>query len=335
MKSGLYFNANSQQSVADVVALGKQVEQLGFDTLLIAEPLFSQQSSAQIIASYIEAMAANTEEIQIGCADRVIALDEPVTLAKQFLSLQNHAAERFIGGVAVGEDAEIFLAHCVPFERCRDIFSEILGTLPQLLANNPIEHRGRHFEFSAGRPFSGNVNPPAVWVCARDYPTQSNAAKHSYPILPYLLSEHRVIKDQYREYDEMLAREGLAPDQIERPLARDIFVAGSKSEAFNVALEAYVALYRRHAECGELLDAKNQPKMAEACTPQALLSDHLIIGDSKSVAEQLDQLTQLSGCSQIFARMSVPGISSRASFESMRLFTEQVIPLLREHRRHA
>ena len=330
MKSGLYFNSTAPGNTDSLVELAQRAEDYNYDTLLIAEPLFGEDLSTQSCDALIEKIVTQTQRIEIGCADRVIALDEPLDLGKRFLAMQNLSKNRFIGGVAVGEDAELFIERAVPFEKCRDLFSEMLDVLPAILDNDPLTHQGRHFQFEKKeRPYPDSLAPP-VWVCARDYPTQSDAAKQAYPVLPYLLSEHRVVVDQYREFDEMLEREGHSVAEVARPLVRDIFVSSTTSQAYEAALASYVALYQRHAEFGELLDEKNLPKMVDDCTNENLLSHHLLIGDPESVLQQLASLKQQCHYSQIIARMSVPGIAPTATLESMRLFKEQVIPRL-EH----
>ena len=330
MKSGLYLNARAELATDDAVKIARQAEELQYDTMLVAEPLFGEDLSNSSCDALIEAIANHTKRMHVGSADRVIALDEPIDLGKKFLAMQNLSGNRFIGGVAVGEDAELFIERSVPFEKCRDYFSEILGVLPAVLDKKPLQHRGRHFEFEESQTLSDDVPAPPVWVCARDYPTQSDAAKQGYAILPYLLSEHRVVVDQYREFDQMLARENKLGGEVERPIARDIFVANTESEAFELALNAYLSLYQRHAEFGELLDEKNLPKMVEDCDADNILTHHLIIGDPDSVFSQLESLKRQCGYSQIIARMSCPNISMAATLESIRLFKEQVVPRLAE-----
>ena len=328
MKSGLYLNALAELADDDAIKIARKAEELQYDTILVAEPLFGENSSNGLCDALIETIAKHTQSIQIGSADRIIALDEPIDLGNQFLAMQNLSGNRFIGGVAVGEDAELFIERDVPFEKCRDFFSEMLGVLPAILDKEPLKHRGRHFEFEISQARSNDVPAPPVWVCARDYPTQSDAAKQGYAVLPYLLSEHRVVVEQYREFDQMLARENRLDGELERPLARDIFVANTESEACEIALNSYLSLYQRHAEFGELLDEKNLPKMLEDCDADNLLAHHLIIGDPDSVFSQLESLKSQCDYTQIIARMSLPNISMAATLESIRLFKEQVVPRL-------
>lgn len=338
MHTGLYFSPNGSHTPssdsATIKICAKEAETFGYDCLFVAEPTFVDDVPDLNALDHLRIIAAATDSIAIGIANSVIALEEPLAVAQQIKELEELLPNRHIAGVAVGEDEEMFFQHSVPFEQCRDRFEEILDVLPKIWHGEPFQHRGKNFEVTADNTKDSRntaSNDPVIWVTARDIPTLSSAAKRGYPILPYILSEHRVVVEQYQAFAEILERSGHDSEKIARPLVRDIFVANSSVEAEARALDPFIKLYQGYAQNCELLDFKNQPKLPGTCSVKNILSHHLIIGDAHSVAEQLAELTTSIDCTHIIARMHVPGIQQSHALESMSLFKNAVVPLLSDH----
>lgn len=298
------------------------------DTFLLAEPAFFTGDTVVSQLNSLHDLAAVTNSIAVGIADTIIALEAPAIIANDFSKLDQLFPQRFIAGIAIGEDEEKFFEKSIPFEQCRERFEETLALVKKYWAGVPFEHSGKHFNVRQVSEDCSDESKPTVWVTARDYPTLSTAAKYAYPILPHILSEHRVVIDLYRAFTEMLERNGQDLARIAKPLVRDVFVADTSIEAERIALDAFMRLYQRHAELCELIDFKNRPKMPKACSINNILKHHLLIGDSGQVSEQLYELVSATGCDQVFCRSIIPGIAVDDAMHSVALFQNEVMPEL-------
>lgn len=342
MRTGLYFNFpspssehgqnNGSKDIDDTGVLSRfavAAESLGYDCLLFAEPAMVNENNRSQAHTFVQQLIDQTSSIRIGIADSVIALEEPLSVAERVISTHRAQQERHIACLAVGEFEEAFFENDIPFEQCRDRFDETLDILANRLSGVAFEHSGKHFNVSyeqCGEP----ISDPTIWVTARDYPTLSSAAKRGYSIMPHALSEHRVVVDLCETFARMVTEQGRELQSVERPIVRDIFIANSNIEAENRALDAYMTAYQAYAENCELIDFKNRPKFPDACSINNILKHHLIIGDADTVAEQLRGLANDTQCTQIIARMYLPGIEEQHAMESASLLTQRVMPALEE-----
>ena len=368
MRTGLYFGWEGTAGCDTQGLLGQVLDQvelgdhLGFDTCLFAESQFEEQRKSVSIPELIGALAGTTHGIRLGSANRLIALQHPARVVENYAVLDQLTNGRVVCGVGVGEHAAGFAAYGVPFDERRPRFEEALQFMRKAwsydafafngaftkcprsaaaLASNfepepyakpyllPWQRVGKTVSYLAITPRPVQLPYPPIWIDVTDPETIATAAKNGCAILPAASMSNDMVVERYERFSTELHTAGRSPEEIERPLLRDLFVAASREDAIELAGDAFLAQYRLHAEAGDLADASGDRITSDVCTLEYLLEHHLIVGDPDDVFDQLKVLQHKAGINHVLCRMAPIGIGHLDVLASMRLFAGEVITRLR------
>jgi alkanesulfonate monooxygenase SsuD/methylene tetrahydromethanopterin reductase-like flavin-dependent oxidoreductase (luciferase family) len=131
------------QRYDDTLAQAQLAEELGFDTVWLAElhfnPGFSIMPAPLLVGS---AIAQATQRIKIGTAVNLLLLHNPIRLAEETASLDILSHGRAIFGIGRGAIASHFEGCGVPLSESRQRFKE---TLEVVLPHKEVEKSMRLF----------------------------------------------------------------------------------------------------------------------------------------------------------------------------------------------
>ncbi len=96
-------------------------------------------------------LAALTTRIAVGTAGMVTPLREPVSMAKQFASVDLLLAGRFLGGLASGDRATEYPAFGVPYAERAARYREMASMLRLLMAEQFPRHQSTHYGLLLGQ----------------------------------------------------------------------------------------------------------------------------------------------------------------------------------------
>jgi len=143
-------------------------EAMGFEALWVPEHLLTARGlygTAWLSPLETLAFAAGcTEHIRIATGILILAIRNPVFMAKEIASLQFLSGGRFELGVGAGWDAQEFAVAGVPLRQRGGRTDEILDIFARLWGGGEVTHRGRYYAFERVAIDPPLPQPPFLWV---------------------------------------------------------------------------------------------------------------------------------------------------------------------------
>lgn len=174
MRFGLCLpNNQGVAHVRELVALARDAEDIGFDSVWVSEHLFHASYVAERLGNrpyhepltILSAVAANTERVRLGTSVLVLPFHHPVRLAKTLASLDDLSGGRVTLGVGVAVTEDEFRNLGVAFHRRGEIADEMLAAMRCLWTQDTPTHQGKHFAFSELRFEPKPVQHPLpIWI---------------------------------------------------------------------------------------------------------------------------------------------------------------------------
>ena len=157
----------------DVLALGPEAEQLGFDSLWVMDHLFNAGYIRERLddrpyyhpMAMLSYMSATTSRVTLGTSVLVLPYHNPVELAKYAATLDQMSGGRVVLGVGAGAMTEEFEALGIPMRDRGSLTNESIAVMRELWTNHAPEYHSRRWEFSDLR-FSPKPVQPSIplWV---------------------------------------------------------------------------------------------------------------------------------------------------------------------------
>ena len=153
MEFGVFYQlpCAENQSVSarfdDTIAQAQLADELGFDTVWLAEihfnPRFSVMPSPLLMAS---AIAATTKRIKIGTAVNLVPLHNPIRLAEETATLDILSHGRAIFGVGRGGVLRHFQGYGVDLDAGRSAFQEAVDLVLKAWTTDELTYQGEHYQ---------------------------------------------------------------------------------------------------------------------------------------------------------------------------------------------
>jgi alkanesulfonate monooxygenase SsuD/methylene tetrahydromethanopterin reductase-like flavin-dependent oxidoreductase (luciferase family) len=312
----------------DLLADTMLAEELGFDSLWVAENHFSvdrQCSSPFIIAGVL---AGVTHRIRIGVFS-ILTFAHPLRVAEDAATLDLMSGGRLMLCFGTGYRAEEFAAFGIAMHGKGARFRECLDVVQKAWAG-PFVHHGKHFRIpTAVEDVSAEAGAVAVlpqplqtampiWMAAFGNVSVKRAARLGYPLLPAALESIPELQAKYQLYHATWrAGERTAPPAA-MPLMRVVYVAPQAHAAHQEAEAGLMQTYGRYRRWGLLTNAGNDYA--------TLARDRFIIGDPTQVIAEIQRYRELFGITYLICRMAMPAVPHEHIQRSMRLFSEHVAP---------
>ncbi|MBI4587912.1 MAG: LLM class flavin-dependent oxidoreductase [Candidatus Rokubacteria bacterium] len=366
MRTGLYFSVErlpgqtAREVYEAVLAQAAMADELGFDSLFLAEAHFQHERPAPSVQTLLAALAVSTVGLRLGAAGKVLPLDSPVRVAEDFAVIDLMSNGRLIFGAAAGDDPDAFRVHHVPFAEREDRFREALDLILHAWTADAFRYAGRFFEFPAGaKPSEQNserfspVPPPDPYPVPWKRAGQKAAG---LPVLPKPVQfphppvwRHGSNEEEARfaaargltflpppfisidRAERLLFASRTAIDEacrdlreVEVPLIREVFVAEDEARAEAVARGPMMDLYGRAQADGRLARWEGRPIEPGELSWEALRSTRVVVGGVEEVTTRLREIQTRLGVRHILCHMSVPGIPPAEISAAMRLFQAEV-----------
>jgi probable F420-dependent oxidoreductase len=135
----------------EYVAMARQVEDLGFDSLWLGDHLLYREPDGKTAGPWeawtmLAAIAAATSRIRLGPLVACTAFHNPAILAKQAATLDEISGGRFVLGLGAGWNETEFRAFGLPFDHRISRFEEAFTIIRTLLREGSIDFEGRFYQ---------------------------------------------------------------------------------------------------------------------------------------------------------------------------------------------
>ncbi|MBI3966349.1 MAG: LLM class flavin-dependent oxidoreductase [Chloroflexi bacterium] len=250
-----YSNERLLQGHDLAVDLAKEIDELGYHTLWLAEHHF-QREGYEVLPNLIllgTYLATQTKQLKIGCGFNIVPMWHPLRLAEDFAVADYLTKGRIIFGVGRGyhtREVETFGAPMLDNKQNLEYFEEQMEVILKAFNNHSFSHRGKYFNLPPRVPYRGyEVEEITLVPRPANLPVEIWQPIASGRSLEYIarmgfkgviaFNGYRLVDQLFRQYRDESAKHGR---QLE--LGQDLalgfgfYVAGSKEEAFR-RLEPY------------------------------------------------------------------------------------------------
>lgn len=176
-------------------ALARRAEELGYDSVWIADRIASGQQGSPILEATVAlaAFAGYTQRITLGTSVLLLPLRHPAVVAKQLASLDYLSGGRLVVAVGIGENPKDYEAVQVPYRERGARVDEAISVLRQLWDEGPTNFEGRFFRFEDVwvEPGPARAGGPPIWVGGISEAALRRAGRLGDGWLGYLLPPER------------------------------------------------------------------------------------------------------------------------------------------------
>jgi alkanesulfonate monooxygenase SsuD/methylene tetrahydromethanopterin reductase-like flavin-dependent oxidoreductase (luciferase family) len=157
--------------VQEVVQTIERAEELGFDSVWMADHLFIERPGAGRLTGHdplllIASAAVRTRRIRLGTLVVCPAFRTVGQLARESAALADASAGRFILGLGCGWHQPEFDAFEYPFDHLVGRFEEQLAAVHDLLAGGRVTTEGRYVRLREAEVLA-TAPPPPIWIASK------------------------------------------------------------------------------------------------------------------------------------------------------------------------
>jgi len=153
---------------AELRRLGPRLEELGWDSVWVADRLASPAAGSPLLegVAMAAAYAALTARLRVGIGVLVAPTRHPFVLAKQLATVDYLAAGRLVAGLGIGINPADYAAAQVPFRERGRRQDELIPALRDAWAGGPVRFEGRRYRFEDVwlEPGPHRAGGPPIWI---------------------------------------------------------------------------------------------------------------------------------------------------------------------------
>ncbi len=157
----------------DVLALAQAAEQIGLDSLWLADHLLARmpgepEQGVWEVFTFLSALAVQTQHILLGPLVACTSFRNPGLLAKIAAGLDELSEGRFILGLGAGWHEPEYTAFGYPFDHRAARFEEALQIIVPLLREGQVDFQGEYYSArnSFLRPHGPSPKGTPIWIGA-------------------------------------------------------------------------------------------------------------------------------------------------------------------------
>ena len=313
---------------ADTISQAQLADDLGFDTVWLAEvhfnPRFSVLPAPLLLGS---AIAQTTKKLKIATAVNLMPLHHPVRLAEEFATLDVISQGRAILGTGRGAMLQQYAGYGVEVGEGRERFLEGLDLVVKAWTSEELNYEGKYYQVSGIRvvPKPYQKPHPPVYIASNSVDTFPMVGELGQNILvaPIVVTLDGA-KSGLKEYRKNLVEHGHDPGT--RKVNVNVLVhvtkdeGGSSTQGYETSLRNYLSILqgnRSRVISGRTRDLSYEHVSTELSA----------IGSPERVIDKLEFIIELLGADEIMCWFAVGGLLPNDDVHSsMRLFAEEVIP---------
>jgi alkanesulfonate monooxygenase SsuD/methylene tetrahydromethanopterin reductase-like flavin-dependent oxidoreductase (luciferase family) len=332
-----------EQAYQEVLEQVQYAEELGFESVWLAEHHFTRYGLAPSPLMLGAYLAAKTSRIRLGTAVTILPLHNMVSLAEQVSMLDVLSGGRVDLGVGRGEPHPSLWANMnIPREESEERFQEALDLLPKLWTTERLAHHGKHHELNditVVPAAKQEPHPPIYMGVSWNEDRPREAVDRGHGIISGVVldvEEHLHMRNTYDSYAAELGSDLRAWDC---PMFMHTLVADSKQQAVEDAREGLMWMYtmidfRRTVHHGSDMHY-NFPGFAEehpdpSFTFERITNKKSLLGTPEEVATSIRELNREGGVGVYGCDFGFGGLPHAKVMRSMERFGREVMPRVEE-----
>ena len=335
-------NKTQKQVFEETIAEVELAEELGFDSIWLAEHHLSPYGMLGSPLTFAAALSQRTTTIRLGTAVLVLPFYHPIRLAEDVAVVDNLSNGRLDIGWGRGYQPSEFRGMGVAMDEAKDRAEECVEIMKLAWTEERFTFHGKFHSFEDISVFPKPVQRPhpPLWRAATSLPTFETAGREGEPILTSpSFTSLAAIKSQFDTYAASLAENGHDSSGFDLPLMQRVYVGADADDAYRTP-EPYLMWYYR--TLADLLSGDSVPgakgfegwdKRAakiQDVSYDALFEKAVNFGDVPTVTEKIKLLSDEIGVNHYICWFSIGGLPHEKVLASIKRFAEEVMPVLRE-----
>jgi alkanesulfonate monooxygenase SsuD/methylene tetrahydromethanopterin reductase-like flavin-dependent oxidoreductase (luciferase family) len=309
----------------EVLDLTREIEAAGLDSAWVSEHHFSEDGYLSATMPTLAAMAAETDDIELGPCIALGPLYEPIRLAEDAATVNLIADDRLTLGLSIGSNPREFDVFGVPRDERAERLGDLLPFLRGAWSDGPLEYDSEFHDVPADVSITpkpdgeiplmlGGAAKPAVRRAAREAEGWCAPSALSIGAVKKRVEDIRTV----REKDDI-------DGDFQVYVLQHGWVGDSREEAWETMKDGYFYIQRRYAEIfsGESVDELDAERKEE-------LKEQAIFGTPEQVTEEIETYKEALGDDIHFIfRTYHPGVGTDEMTECIHRLGDEVAPELR------
>jgi alkanesulfonate monooxygenase SsuD/methylene tetrahydromethanopterin reductase-like flavin-dependent oxidoreductase (luciferase family) len=326
-------------------------EALGYDTVWIAEHLFSTYgivTSTQVLAA---AAAQRLKRVRIGTAVVVIPFNHPLRTAADFALIDCLSRGRLNFGVGRAYQPHEFVGLGVDMAKSREMFNEGIELILKAWTQEKITHKGKYWNVPEPielLPKPVQVPHPPVYQATISPESFDQAAEHGWSLQLAAPFSYRTYREAWipklaaevKRYERKLPEHGHDPKSLERMMLLPFFTDTDHKRARDTLRPHVEWFYNKVAThqqptAGTGLVPGYEFTMGEGRKSREMgylafdkLAEHgaCVVGDPKACIDILQRMKEELGVTEFVLWSNLGGMPSVRAESSIRLAWEKIAP---------
>lgn len=307
----------------EMLELGRAIDDAGVASAWVSEHHFEPDGYLSATMPALSALAAVTEEVEIGSCVALAPLYDPVRLAEDATAVDLLADGRLTLGLAIGSNPNEFEAFGVPSEERVDRLTDGMNVLRGAWSDGPIGHDSAFHDASDVTVTPKPSQEIPIMLGGGSKPAVRRAARIGDAwCAPSALSVEQV-QTRVEDIRRVRREEGIDGEFTIYVLQHG-FVgrADDKEAAWERMKDGYLYLHRRYAEI-----FSGEPVSQLPAERRTELKDQAIYGTPEQVIEDLERYrTALGDDVHFILRTYHPGIGTDAMRACIERLGQHVVP---------
>ena len=343
MKFGIMNLFPGMEKVSDHQILHNTLEEiqladeLGFDSVWLAEHHFSRYGILGSPLTFGMAIADRTKNITIGTAVLVLPFYDPVRLAEDIATLDVLSGGRVMIGVGRGYQPKEFAGFRTPLEESRGRYQEVFEILKLALREENWSYEGEFYRYenmtTYPRPYTPGGPRLLQGTVSPDSFAERGRAGEGIITSPNF-TPLRLMKRNFELYREGMVEGGHDISQYDVPFMQQVWCGHDDdglAQAANATFEYYRSLDKVLPGADEALAEERDyyekvAKNIKLLTLEQTLTHGGNYGSPQQVIETIHLLEEELGVTHYIGWLRIPYLERSVAMKSMETFATEVIP---------
>ena len=354
MKFGVFYVLESpdgdfKRAYDEMLGQAEYAEELGFDTIWLAEHHSTAYGSIPNPAVAMAAIAERTKTIELGTLISVLPLQNPIRIAEDYAMVDVISGGRLKFGVGRGYQPTEFKMLGVSMEETRARFKEELEIIRGLWTQDNFSYNGKFYQLEnvslKPKPIQKEVPIYVASISPETFDIVVDMGLNltATPTLGTLED----LKVQLKEARQALIDKGMDPEDIDFPINLQMYVSDNAEVAYEKTKEYFgwyfstvptllpggiVPEIGKRNEVPESYEAWGEvaKNMTGLNFEQLRQGGNLHVDGPQALIEEIESMQETFGLKQLSCWHRVGGMSDKLVRESMERLAKDVIPYFKK-----
>jgi len=332
--------ASDHQVLRETLDEIQLADELGFDSIWLAEHHFSKYGILGSPVNFGMAVAERTRRITIGTAVLVLPLHHPLRLAEDIAALDVLSGGRVTIGVGRGYQPAEFAGFGIALAESKQRYQETLDVLRLALTQEKFSYHGEIYHFddvtTYPRPFTPGGPPILQGTVSPDSFRERGAVGEPIITSPNF-TPLGIMQKNFSLYRQSMQANGFDIATYELPFMQQVWCGDGEDglrEAARAAMNYYKSVGKVIPGSEEAIEQERSyyaavAKNIELLTLEQTLTHGGNFGSAQRVIETIEMLREQLGINHYIGWLRIPSLDRRSALKSMEEFATKVIPHFR------